>query len=79
MGGRPREIFAPVMDRKELLSYGNILRRVDLERLRTLYAEQLTLCGMDGSRLPKAREVQKLVQLWKELKRRSKPGVSEGR
>jgi hypothetical protein len=60
------------MDRQELYSYRRILKKVELDRLRTLYAETLLQCSLNGTKLPQIRHLQGLVQLWRELDRRNR-------
>jgi hypothetical protein len=69
MGCQDREL-SPVMSWEELSRYRTGLLRVDDERLKTLYREKLSACELKTRELPKARCIQELVQVWRELVRR---------
>ena len=78
MGLQEREL-SPVMNWQELSQYRSGLQRLDDERIKELYREKLTACEMKTRELPKARCIQELVQVWRELMRRQpKPKYPRG-
>jgi hypothetical protein len=78
MAPQDRELSS-VMSWQELSQYRSSLQRLDDERVKELYRQKFTACELKTREIPKARCIQELVQVWRELvRRRPKPKYPRG-
>ena len=55
--------------KEELASFQEKLSRSSGTALRAMYLSAYMSCRMDGDQIPAARDIQKLVAIWKELRK----------
>jgi hypothetical protein len=56
-----------IMSAEELAEYRNNLSRLNIEAVRKAYHTAHARCHMVNDRVPSARSIQELVQVWKQL------------
>ena len=67
MARRPQARNDEIMTRKDLKELQNRLARLSVDAVRHAYQTAYARCRMVNDRVPSARSMQELVQVWKQL------------